>query len=125
MNRFSIVCVLFVLCVAAGCQEPPPVIYGPDNPGAWKIVMPDAPKVTFAGPKVTVDVDYESRMGDYVNRVYLTDDQGERVGELAFPPGADPKVTFTLPAGTKTITVSVLSSKRGRWQGSAIPVPKK
>ena len=125
MNRLGVGCILLVLCVAAGCQEPPPVIYGPDNMAPWKIVMPEAPKVTFVGRKVTVDVDYEARIGDYVNRVYLTDSQDERVGELAFPFGAEPKVTFTLPAGTKEITVFVRSSKRGLWKGKPIPVPSK
>jgi hypothetical protein len=107
-----------------GCQEPPPIVYGPDDPGPWSLVMEEAPEVVFDGNKVTVKVAYESRLGDYVNRIYLTDDRGDVVGNVAFSPGVEPEVTFTdLPTGTKAITVHVVSSQRGRWQGQPIPVP--
>ena len=118
-----------VLLLASGCRSlfgsaPKAVIYTQDKPGPWKDVMPAAPSVTVDGLKVTIKVDYRSRVDDYVDRISVVDDQGRDVGMLAFGAGGAPEVTFILPRGTRTVTVLIRSTKNGVWSSKPVPVPE-
>jgi hypothetical protein len=122
--------VVFALVVVVGCTqpEPKPVVYTPENRGPWSEVMPTAPDVTFEQvgdqQRIRVKLDYQKKMGDFVERIVLKDASGTNVGNWKVPgPDAELNVAFLLPKGTQEVTLYVTSSKHGQWRSAPITVP--
>ncbi len=118
---------LFVagLLLVVGCRPAPRErpVYTQEEPGPWSEVMPEPPKLVNVGDNyVRLTIDYRARMADFVNRIWVMDDQGSTVLNLARDYDQPLDVTFAVPPGTETLTVIVSSTTRGLWQSQPIAV---